>query len=239
MNDMAGSDSIFDLRSEPASRVQSAAFYMLRNLARGGAVILLTAEEPSLMMQSLDLQLRHNLAWRISAAEQGWRVEVRHRADAAPQDVLDLLTRDHKRLDALLAQAMRLVNQGDVTAAAPLLRELGTALRRHVEIEDGVLAPAFGMSDTRNDAPAAIMQREHHEILGQLEAIAESLAQSAPPAGEVGAFCAILSGTLAKHEYREENNLFPQWRRALKALPENAQAELLARAGQTLGQALV
>jgi len=231
---MAESAVTLDLRSEPASRVQSAAFYTLKSLTRGGTIVLLTADEPSLMMQSLDLQLRHNLAWRISASAQGWRVEVQHRADVAPQDVLDLLTRDHKRLDALLAQAMQLVNQGDIPAATPLLNAFAAALTRHVEAEDKVLAPSFGVPEERNDAPATIMQREHHEILAQLEVIAESLAEKMPQAGEIGAFCAILSGTLAKHEYREETNLFPQWRRALKSLPENAQTELLARVSSAL-----
>ena len=231
---MAESAVTLDLRSEPASRVQSVAFYTLKALTRGGTVVLFTADEPSLMMQSLDLQLRNNLAWRVSESAPGWRVEVQHRADAAPQDVLDLLTRDHKRLDALLAWALQRVNQGDIPAATPLLHEFAAALTRHVEVEDKVLAPSFGVPDERNDAPATIMRREHHEILAQLEVIAESLAEKIPQAGEIGAFCAILSGTLAKHEYREENNLFPRWRRALKSLPENAQAELLARAESAL-----
>lgn len=230
---MAESAVTLDLRGEPASRVQSVAFYTLKSLMRGGTAILLTADEPSLMMQSLDLQLRHNLAWRISASAPGWRVEVQHRADVAPQDVLDLLTRDHKRLDALLAQAMQLVNQGAIPAATPLLHALAAALARHVEAEDKLLAPFLGAPEDRADAPATIMQREHHEILAQLELIAESLAEKMPQAGEIGAFCAILSGTLAKHEYREENHLFPQWRRAWARMMAVEQKEMMARA-QTL-----
>jgi len=215
--------------------VQSAAFYALKDLARGGAVVLLTAEEPSLMMQSLDLQLRHNLAWSIGRAEAGWRVEVTHRADSLPRDVLDLLTRDHQRLDALLAQAMRLVNQGDINAATPPLREFAAALTRHVAAEDAVLA-LFGEAETRTDAPAAIMQREHREILGQLTLIGASLAADPPQAGEIGAFCSILSGTLAKHEYREENNLFPRWRRAWTLMTAAEQAEMMSRAQKLLGE---
>ena len=229
---MTASAITLDLRREPGSRVQSAAFYALKGLARGGVVILLTAEEPSLMMQSLNLQLRHNLAWRISNSEPGWRVEVRHRADSLPEDVQDLLTRDHQRLDALLAQAMCLVNQGDISAAAPLLREFAAALERHVAVEDMVLA-LFGDAETRADEPAAIMRREHREILGQLALIGEVLAADTPQAGEIGAFCSILSGTLAKHEYREENNLFPQWRRAWTRQTAAEQKEMMARA-QTL-----
>lgn len=228
--------SALDLRDEPASRVQSAAFYALKGLVRGGAVILLTAEEPSLMMQSLDLQLRHNLAWHISAAERGWRVEVRHSADAVPRDVLDLLVRDHKRLDALLAQAMRWVNQGDICTAAPLLQEFAAALKCHVEAEDKVLAPDLRMPDGGDAGASAIMQREHNEILGQLAIVRECLAAEPPQAGEIGAFCAILSGTLAKHEYREENNLFPLWRRAWMRKPEVERGEIMKRVQAMLGE---
>lgn len=217
-----------DLREERSSRVQGAAFYALRSLARGSTVILLTAEEPSLMMRSLDLQLRNNLAWHISATAQGWRIEVRHRGDAAVVDVLDLLSRDHKRLDALLAQGMRLVDQADAAAAAPLLREFAGALARHVGAEDEVLMPLFGMP-AAEDAPAAIMRREHDEILAQLAAIADCLAADAPEAGELSAYCAILSGTLAKHEYREENNLFPQWQVTLARKTTAEQKEIMSR----------
>jgi uncharacterized protein (DUF2249 family) len=223
-----------DLRHEPGSRVQSAAFYALKDLARGNVVVLLTTDEPSLMMQSLDLQLRHNLAWTISSSEPGWRVEVRHRADSVPLDVLDLLTRDHQHLDALLAQAMRLVNQADISAATPLLREFAVALERHVAVEDAMLAL---FSETRADEPVTIMQREHQEILGQFALIGECLAADPPQAGEIGAFCSILSGTLAKHEYREENNLFPQWRRAWARLTAAERNEMMARAQTLLGGA--
>lgn len=233
---MARSAATVDLRSEPASRAQSAAFYALKNLGRGDVVVLLTAAEPSLMMQSLDLQLRHNLAWQISMVEQGWRVEVRHRADAAPQDVLDLLTRDHKRLDALLEQAMRLVNRGDISAAAAPLREFAAALERHVGVEDEILSPALGALHPGGDAPSAIMQREHNEILGQLAVVRECLAAESPQAAEIGAFCAILSGTLAKHEYREENNLFPQWQAAWTHKPQAEREAMMKRVEAVLGE---
>lgn len=233
---MTKSHATVDLRSQPSSRVQGAAFYALRNLARGSTVTLLAAEEPSLMMRSLDLQLRNNLAWNISATAQGWRIEVQHRGDAAVVDVLDLLTRDHKRLDALLAQGMRLVDQADAAAAAPLLREFAAALARHVDAEDEVLMPLFSMP-VAEDAPAAIMRREHGEILAQLAAIADCLAADPPEAGELSAFCAILSGTLAKHEYREENNLFPQWQATLARKTTAEQKEIMSRVETLLGGA--
>lgn len=215
-----------DLCSEPASRVQVAAFYAIKELARGERVVLVLPQEPALMMQSLDLQLRHKLAWDCVEADGCWRVEVHHRDDAEPRDVIDLLLREHTRLDALFVRGMQALNRNDAPGAASLLREFAGALRLHMQVEDEVLAPSFAAAAT-SDSPLAVMLHEHGEIRGQLELIEESLAAEQLQSGEAGTFCAILSGTLAKHEHREESNLFPSWRAQLARLPATRQQELL------------
>jgi uncharacterized protein (DUF2249 family) len=226
-----------DLREERSSHLQSAAFYTLSEMAQGQSVILLIAEEPSLMMQSLNLQMRHNLSYEIRAAEDGWRVEVRRREDVAVQDVPDALMRDHKRMNALLGSAIQHLNRGDAAGAAPLLHDLAAVLKRHIEIEDGLLAPLLAPAVVQpHDAPQVIMHREHGEILAQLSLIEECLAQEPLPTGELAAYSSILSGTLAKHEYREENNLFPRWYAALARLPQDRCAALLAEISGRLGQ---
>lgn len=211
---------LIDLRQETPSQVHTAAFYAVRELSRGEVMVLLTADEPSLMMQGLDLQLRNNLAWRAAREPDGsFRVEVRHRADVAPDSVIDLLTRHHKELDALLARAMHFTNAGQVAQAAPLVPQFGRALRSHVRVENELLAPRLAAPrEASADDPVSIMLREHDEILSQLAVIEAYFDGGLPAAAEVGAFFAILSGTLAKHEYREENNLFPIWSVALGRL---------------------
>lgn len=225
---MPESPRTVDLCHEPASRVQGAAFYALKDLARGERVLLVVAQEPSLMMQSLDLQLRHKLAWDCVEADGRWRVEVRHRDDAAPRDVVELLARDHRRLDAMFVRALQALNRNDAAGAAPLLRAFADALRHHMQSEDAVLAPALAVAGG-GDSPLAIMLREHGELRTQLAAIEECLAADPRQPGEIGAFCAILSGTLAKHEHREENNLFPLWRGQLTRLPAAQQEALMVR----------
>ncbi|MBI4194751.1 MAG: hemerythrin domain-containing protein [Betaproteobacteria bacterium] len=217
-----------DLSTEPATHVQSAAFYAVRDLRQGEKLVLITASDPALLMRSLDLQLRHNLAWAIVEADGQWRVEVTHRADVPPRDVLDLLARDHKRLDGLFVQALQCLNRNDTAAAAPLLRGLAAALRLHMTAEDEILTPRLaGSSGGAADDPLQIMLREHAEIRRQLGLIEEGLA--APEAAELGAFSAILSGTLAKHEHREEQNLFPIWRSAWARIPAADQDKLMSR----------
>ena len=221
---------LVDLRGAAASQVQGAAFAALREFGRGDAVILLTAADPALLMQSLDLHLRHRLAWTITRDSGGFRVEVRHRDDTAARDVVELLGSAHHALDALFVQAFNRVNAGDAAGATPLLIKFAAALRRHIRAEDEVLAPFFGVpEDQVGTSPASVMRREHAEILQQLGLIEETLAAEPPSAAELGAFCAILSGTLAKHEHREEANVFPLWRALLARRTGAERSELLAR----------
>lgn len=228
--------STIDLRAEAPSRVQGAAYAALRDLGRGEVVTLLTSAEPSVLMQSLDLSLRHRLAWTISRDAAGFRVEVRHSDDAPARDVPELLANAHRGLDALFAEGLARVNTGDAAGAKPLLARFAAALRRHIAAEDDLLAPLFGVPEDQVGAsPVAVMKREHAEILQQLGVLEEALAEDPPPAGEAGAFCAILSGTLAKHEHREEANVFPLWRALLARRSEAERGELLERVRAALG----
>jgi hemerythrin-like domain-containing protein len=226
---------IVNTTGELASRVHSAAFYAVKDLQPGQSVVLLTAEEPSLLMRSLDLQLGHKLAWSIAGEGGRWRIVVQHRADAPPTDVLDLLQREHQRLDTLLARALRLLNMGDAAAATPVLLEFTRALARHLYVEDEVLTPYFG-AGPGEAAEMTMMLREHAEITAQLALIEDCLHATGAGTEEASAYCAILSGTLAKHEHREEQNLFPRWQAMLAHRGAAEGAALLRRARELLAK---
>jgi len=213
-----------DLRREPGSRLALAALAALRELRPGGALRLLTREDPALLLRSLNLQLRDALAWGSAERDDGWEATVRLALDTQARDALDTLTRDHRRLDELLARALRRLNAGDPAGAKPMLETFAAGLRRHVEAENGILAPELGPRPAPE--PLEVMLHEHDELLLQLEEVescfAEAPAGTVPEAWEIEPFVAILSGTLAKHEHREEGNLFPLWaaRLALRSQPE-------------------
>ena len=221
-----------DLRAEPPSLVQTAAFYAVRDLAPGETVSIHTREDPALMMQSLDLQLRETLAWQSVPGEGGYRTLVRLRSDTDVGETVDLLVRDHRRLDELFAKALRRVNANDVAGARPLVEAFAVAIRKHVELENELLAPILPRPRGPDGSDhVEIMLREHDEILRQLAEVESCFAEpGTPEAWEVEPFIAILSGTLAKHEYREESNLFPHWHAALDAMDEPRRAELFGRA---------
>jgi len=226
-----------DLRVEADSRLALAALGALRELRPGHELRLITREDPTLLLESLNLQLRDALRWDLGASGGHWEACVRLAQDAAPRDVLDTLRRDHRRLDELLAKALRRLNAGDVAGARPLLETFAAGLRRHARAENELLAPALGPRPAVE--PLEIMLREHDELLVQLDAVevcfAEAPAGQAPVAWEIEPFVAILSGTLAKHEYREESQLFPLWLAALLRRPQG-EGESLHRAVRALLQ---
>jgi len=228
---MSATDKLLDLTGEPSSMLQSAAYHALKDLARGMTMIVLTAQEPSMMMQTVNLHLRDNLSWETTQDSPGhWRTVVRHREDVAATDVVDLLVRDHKRLDDLFARALHNVNAGNVVDAAPLMKAFSEGLRRHIDVENNILLPAFSAPrDPFGGDPTSTMLREHEEILGQAAVIESYFDEAVPDAKEVSAFFAILSGTLAKHEYREESNLFPHWSAAIHKVSPDAQQALFRK----------
>jgi hypothetical protein len=88
----------------------------------------------------------------------------------------------------------------------------------------------LGASRAAADEPPAVMLREHVEIAQQLALVEEVLAIDPVDGSELAVYCAILSGTLAKHEYREEHNLFPLWRVSLMRRGADERAALLEKA---------
>jgi Hemerythrin HHE cation binding domain len=233
---MADPAETVDLRREPDSRLALSALAALRELRPGRALRLLTRDDPALLLRSLNLQLRDALAWGSASSEDGWEATVRLALDTPAQDALDALTRDHRRLDELLGRALRRLNAGDPAGARPMLEAFAAGLRRHVEAENGILAPELGPRPAVE--PLETMLHEHDQLLLQLEEVekcfADAPAGTVPEAWEIEPFVAILSGTLAKHEHREENNLFPLWAARLAQRPADERETLHLRVSAAL-----
>ncbi len=222
-------DTTLDLRPCAASHRRGVALAAALALVPGRTLQLISDEPPELLLQSLNIHLRDALRWTVEADGDGdFRARVTLAGDSEPLDVIDLLTRHHKTLDLLLAQALHLLNVGDAAGAAPLVHDFCTALRRHFAVENELLAPVFNAPVAASgDDPTSTMLREHDELEKLVDLIAFYFEDGVPDAAEVAPYFAILSGTLAKHEYREENNLFPAWQAALTRAPAAAREALL------------
>ena len=218
-----------DLRDEPRPRM--AAFATLQEKGTGQPLEFVFSEEPTLLMQAVALMLRHRIHWDLTDRSEGaFRVKVVDRDTVEPDSLTDLLSRDHERLDRLFAVALQHANRGEIAEAAPLIESCYQGLRRHIYCENEVLAPHFGIPGEGGPEsdPTHQMLHEHDNILGELNQIRELAAlEELADASMIAALMGILSGGLAKHEGREEANLFPLWEAALRRNPE---PELLERA---------
>ncbi len=230
-----------DLRDTARSRLQVELFHLLEGLGDGEAAELLLAEPPELLLESANLYLRGRLRWRVTPGPNAWRVRVERHQPARATDLRDFLTQDHQRANALFARILALLNAGDLSSARPLVEELGRALRRHIHVENEILAPQFtGVADQGAQAPVAQMRHEHEEILAQVSTLECLSAEGGEDALlELQVLAGLLSGMLAKHEGREEQNVFPAWeaarrRREAPGLLEEVEAVITGRRDEEL-----
>lgn len=211
-----------DLRTAPPGMpAHTYAFYALRELERGMEVILVTEEDPALLLNQLQLQLRNRLRWTCVREQQLWKVSIRQRQDTEAVTLQDILSRDHERLDGSLVQTLtRLRTVGAGAAAAEGLDFLQD-LRRHIGVENDVLAPAFpSLYGPQKDNPVTTMLREHQDILRQAALIEELFQEASPDTAEAEIWFGLLAAALSKHEHREETRLFPLWEAQLGRCPE-------------------
>ncbi len=223
-------DIIHDLCHTRTSHLHLTCSTLLQNLDTN--VHLIFQQDPTILLHSLNLQWRRALHWQLYQDDlQRWHAIIQRREHVAPQSILDRLSRDHQRLDRLFGLALQQINEGNITASFPYIHEFSILLQRHINVENNVLAPAFHIP---NPEPVEIMLREHDDILAQMAHIEALYTHELRDGAEIGAFLSILSGGLAKHEYREEENLFPQWDIALNAADSMEKPALLWRIEQML-----
>lgn len=233
---MTANTHFCDLTGHASSQLQTSVFYEIKDMARGETVTFLFAEDPAIILHSLNLQLRNNLRWEVSE-EPGpqWRAVIHHAEDVAPVDVLDMLKRDHKRLDAMFSQVIHLTDSGRLEIAHQLMYAFTEGLRKHLKVEHEMLARAIRTPpNAQGFDPSAAMIQEHEEILNQSVMIETSFEEMDASSASVGPLLAILAGYLSKHEQREEVTLFPLWTGALNKAPEEARTALFNKVMEIL-----
>jgi iron-sulfur cluster repair protein YtfE (RIC family) len=142
--------------------------------------------------------------------------------------VAQLLGRDHRRLDAILAEAKRFLAAGDLGRAAAKFAEFREGLERHIAVEEELLFPAFErLTDGGGGGPTHVMRVEHAELRRLMAEIAATLVRG----GREGPTTplAALTARIYAHNGKEERILYP----AMDRLGEVAfpLAELASRLG--------
>jgi regulator of cell morphogenesis and NO signaling len=140
---------------------------------------------------------------------------VRSENEIAPPDcVTGVLGSDHDRLDALLAEAKRLLAE-DPTRAAACFAAFRSGLERHIAAEEEVLFSAFEtLTGIPGGGPTHVMRLEHAEIRGLLAEVGSRLERGdgARPTSLLGDLTALLLA----HNGKEDRILYPACDRAAR-----------------------
>jgi hemerythrin-like domain-containing protein len=131
------------------------------------------------------------------------------------ETVTDYLSWDHDRLDAIVADVERKVNEGRVAEASQGYEEFDRGLRRHIRIEEELLFPLFEARTGVVSGPTAVMRSEHREIERAIGLMRDALGRQDAEAFRDG--LRFLRAVLPEHNAKEEHVLYPTTDRLLSA----------------------
>lgn len=98
-------------------------------------------------------------------------------ASATPdQGPVSFFTADHRACDELWAAVETTIDARDAAAAAAAIGAFDAAVRRHLDMEEQVLFPAFESTTGITRGPTMVMRMEHEQMRGVLDQIARAAA---------------------------------------------------------------
>lgn len=128
--------------------------------------------------------------------------------------VSNYLAHDHDRCDGLYADAVALVAAHDWEQAAVSFLAFAEAMRRHVEMEERVIYPAFEQLLANTAAPTQSLHAEHQllcEIMYRM-----SMAIKRRDVIEFSDHADSFRLTTEQHNLKEEGILFPMFDKLLR-----------------------
>jgi hemerythrin-like domain-containing protein len=126
---------------------------------------------------------------------------------AVAPSVTGFMTREHARVSALLSVMADAAERDDAASAAVYFTLLSQILRRHIEVEEGLLLPVLSTRHGQPRGPAALLRAEHREILEVLESI-EAVVQGGGTPGRAAVMARLLERKLAAHMENEEEIVY-------------------------------
>lgn len=138
------------------------------------------------------------LAWAMVSA----RVTDRRFAS-----VTSYMAWDHDRLDGVLTDVRRMVDDGRIQQARDTYRIFDQGLNRHIRIEEQVLFPLFENRTGMVTGPTTVLRFEHRQLMGGLALMRAGLERPDPARFREG-FEEVMA-VLPHHQLKEERTLYP------------------------------
>ena len=125
----------------------------------------------------------------------------------------DYFTTDHRACDELWATVEEIVSNGGFIEA--VLDAFSQAMRRHLEMEEQVLFPAFEEATGTSGGPTMVMRLEHEQMRGLLDQMNRSAQQQRwDTLLDQGDTLLML---VQQHNLKEEGMFYPMCERRLGA----------------------
>lgn len=141
----------------------------------------------------------------------------------AMEDIAQHFGRDHRRLEKALDAAAACAGAAQWTAAAAALADFRRGIEHHMEIEERDLFPA--VENGAETALTATLRKGHRDLRVFFDELADAL--DAHDAGEFLRIARAMRALLARHDDKEEAELYP----AAQARLGQRVATVIARLG--------
>ncbi len=113
---------------------------------------------------------------------------------------------DHRACDELWAAVEAAADAGDAAKAAAAFKTFDAAMRRHLNMEEQVLFPAFEQATGMTMGPTRVMRIEHQQMRGLLDQMAQVAGRDAGALVDHGDTLMML---IQQHNVKEEGMLYP------------------------------
>lgn len=124
------------------------------------------------------------------------------------------LEKDHARCDGLYLQSLACVAARDWQQAAELLDRFARELQRHFTMEEEVVFAAFEAATGATSGHTQALRREHRQLSGILQRLADAVAQQ--HVSDVEDHADTFRIMLWHHSLKEEGMLYPLADRVLR-----------------------
>jgi hemerythrin-like domain-containing protein len=127
---------------------------------------------------------------------------------------VEFFTGDHRACDELWAAVESAAEGGDASSVRSAFQAFDRATRRHFEMEEQVLFPAFEEATGMTMGPTRMMRLEHEQMRGLLAQMAAAAASNVAALIECGDTLLMLT---QQHNTKEEGMLYPMAAGQLRA----------------------
>lgn len=181
----------------------------LAGLTPGESLVLVAPHHPAKLLQILLREFPGRFEFGpLECGPAAWRWQFTARDPSLPRSVTGYLVWDHRRMEDLLDETSAAANAGRWEDAQRCASRYATALRRHADVEDEVLFPAYeNACGGFGDGPTAHMRAEHIQVRAGIDSLVRAV-DARDDAG-VRAADELLRRVAIEHHAKEEEILFP------------------------------